>query len=288
MKAGEVVFEKLLEGNKIQYRVPLFQRTYNWDEDQWDQLWDDLLEIYSMPKPRSHFIGSIVTQQIDSQPEAVKSYMLIDGQQRMTTLLLLLGVIRNRAGTESPAEEVEKVYLNNQFVKNEDELLKLIPTQRDRDAFRAAMTNQTPPTETQIGKAWNHFQRALDKERGNGNEVDLEKLKSCIVNHLDMVSITLDQEDSPNRIFESLNNTGMRLSVSDLIRNFLLMNIQDVTQQESAYNAYWEPMQARLARRDRDTSDDFFWRYLMMDGSLPRKDETFNGVREKTQGRSNP
>ncbi len=92
MKAGEVVFDALLNG-KIQYRVPLFQRTYNWGEDQWDQLWDDLLEIHSMPQPRNHFIGSIVTQQMPSQPEAVKSYMLIDGQQRMTTLLVLLSVV---------------------------------------------------------------------------------------------------------------------------------------------------------------------------------------------------
>ncbi len=150
------------------------------------------------------------------------------------------------------------------------------------------MNNCPPSAETQIGRAWKHFEQALDKEKANVNEVSLEKLKNCIVNHLDMVSITLDQDDSPNRIFESLNNTGMRLSVSDLIRNYLLMNIQDANQQERAYNEYWEPMQGRLTRGARDASDDFFWRYLMMDGSLPRKDDTFNGVRERLKDEPTP
>lgn len=99
MKAGEVVFQKLLDG-KIQYVVPLYQRTYNWEEDQWEQLWDDLLEIYSLEVPRNHFIGSIVTQAVPDSPETVKRYTLIDGQQRMTTLLLLLSVVKQRAEAE--------------------------------------------------------------------------------------------------------------------------------------------------------------------------------------------
>ena len=96
------------------------------------------------------------------------------------------------------------------------------------------------------------------------------------------MSITLEQDDSPNRIFESLNNTGRRLSVSDLIRNYLFMHIPGESQQQVVYDKYWFPMQQRLKdeNENQDYLSDFFWRYLMMNGQLPRQDETFEGVRE--------
>ena len=93
MRAGEVRFQTLLNG-KIQHRVPLFQRTYSWDEENWDKLWDDILEIYSQREPASHFIGAIVTLPIPDAPERAAKHLLIDGQQRLTTILILLSVIR--------------------------------------------------------------------------------------------------------------------------------------------------------------------------------------------------
>ena len=283
MKAGEVVFEELLNG-KIQYRVPLFQRTYDWSEDQWSQLWDDLLEIHTMDSPRKHFIGSVVTQQMSSSPEGVSRYMLIDGQQRMTTLFILLAVIGHRAKCSVLAQEIEESYLTNKFAKCEDERRKLLPTEQDRQAFKSALDGSKPPVETRIGEAWEYFEEALDEEETDGHKVDLAKLKDCIVNYLDMVSIRLEQDDSPNRIFESLNNTGLQLSVSDLIRNYLLMNIPDPEEQEKAYKDYWYPMQQRLRDEKQDYLGDFFWRYLMMDGGLHRRDETFDGVRDMLRG----
>lgn len=94
-----------------------------------------------------------------------------------------------------------------------------------------------------------------------------------------MVSIHLSTGDSPNRIFESLNNTGMTLSVADLIRNYLLMNITDIEQQERAYEDYWYPMQEMLAKGPRDALGDFFWRYRMMKGSLTRRDDVYDEIR---------
>ena len=79
MKASEVVFQELLNG-KIQYVIPLYQRTYSWEEEQWEQLWDDLLEVYVLVSPKNHFIGSVVTQQVPSSPEETSRYTLIDGQ----------------------------------------------------------------------------------------------------------------------------------------------------------------------------------------------------------------
>ena len=96
-----------------------------------------------------------------------------------------------------------------------------------------------------------------------------------------MVSIHLDQNDSPNRIFESLNNTGMPLSVADLIRNYLLMNITNMDDQERAYENLWYPMEELFSRSSKDFPTNFFWHYLMMDGSLPRRDETYERTQER-------
>ena len=283
MKASEVVFQKLLDG-KIQYVVPLYQRTYDWDEEQWEKLWSDLLDIYALPSPRNHFIGSVVTQSIPTAPQGPSMYTLIDGQQRMTTLFILLSAIRQHAQIASEiwgqlAEEIQNTCLVNQYVDGNGRN-KLMPTQRDRDAFNLVVRGEEPVDGSQIAEARTYFDEALSQGDADDNKIDLRKLHNCIVNHLDLVSVSLDQDDSPNRIFESLNNTGMPLTVADLLRNYLLMNIPDLQQQEQAYNNYWYPMQELLSGRQEDVSDDFFWRYLMMDGSLPRKDDVYDAIRD--------
>ena len=96
MKAGQVVLQKLLDG-KIQYRVPLFQRTYNWTEKEWETLWTDILEIYAMDEPRKHFIGAVVTQPVPDAPERASKHLLIDGQQRLTTICIILSCLRRKA-----------------------------------------------------------------------------------------------------------------------------------------------------------------------------------------------
>ena len=284
MKAGEVVFQRLLDG-KIQYMVPLYQRTYNWNEEQWDQLWEDLLEIYAMQVPRNHFIGSVVTQQVPNEPEGVSRYTLIDGQQRMTTLFILLATVRQNAMSDNKdwgrlSEEIQNTCLINEFNDGE-ERIKFMPTQRDRVAFASVVNGEPAEPSTQIEKARTHFEKLLHAGDVDNNPIDLRKLHGCIVNHLDMVSIHLDREDSPNRIFESLNNTGMPLSVADLIRNYFLMNIVDQQKQERAYNDFWLPMEETLAQSNSSAASNFFWHYLMKDGSLPRKDETYEEIQKR-------
>ena len=279
MKAGEIVFQKLLDG-KIQYVVPLYQRTYSWDQRQWEQLWDDVLEVYGLAQPRNHFIGSIVTQQIPMSPESVVRYTLIDGQQRMTTLLILLSVIQQRAedeGTDSHlSDEIRETCLINKFVSG-DGRHKLMPTQRDRSDSVTAIDGGVLTGPSQIARAREFFEQMVVAGDKSEDKIDLRRLHRRIVNHLDMVSIHLEQADSPNRIFESLNNSGMPLSVADLIRNFLLMNILDLEEQERAYDDLWYPMEEALGTK----AADFFWQYLMMDGSRPRKDETYEVVQER-------
>ena len=287
MKAGETIFQRLLDG-KLQYRVPMFQRTYSWDEDQWERLWDDILELYAMANPRTHFIGSIVTQPIDPAPEHAAKFMLIDGQQRLTTILILLAAIRshNRLTTEDPSlsDEIRDTCLTNLHVANEAEKFKMLPTQRDREAFQQAMDGMAPSIGSQIGKAWAYFSKMMESKDREGNPISLRRLKERITFYLDLVSIRLESGDSPNRIFESLNNTGVRLKASDLIRNYIFMRIPGEEKQEHAYTHTWLPMQEDLG----DNIDDFFWRYSMKDGSLTRWDDIFDDTKEsldtKTDG----
>ena len=281
MDAGQKVFQNLLDG-KTQYRIPLFQRTYDWSEAQWGRLWEDLLRLYEMDRPRNHFVGSVVTYPIHGIAGDATKYAVIDGQQRMTTLLILLSVIRYQAQQEPEtwdtlADEIWKTCLINEFAKPE-ERIKLMLSRRDRKPFNALIAGDAAREDTQVAKAWKYFRNKLLEGDSNKNRIDLRKMKTCITSHLDVVSITLEQDDNPNRIFESLNYTGMSLGASDLIRNYLFMNIRDSNEQDRVYDKYWYPMQEKLGR----LMGAFFWRYLMMDGSLPRndRDAIFNGVRK--------
>ena len=205
----------------------------------------------------------------------------------MTTLFIILSVIRRaaleRVDTPKLADQIQNSYLINQYANSDDERDKLIPTQRDRASFTSLIDDQEPDLDTAIGRATAYFADALSNGDSKGTELDLRKLFGCIIGRLDMVSIYLEDNDSPNRIFESLNNTGMPLNVADLIRNFLLMNIPNPQQQEDAYNEYWRPMENLLsdASRKLDKSPDFFWRYLMMDGSRPRIDDTYDEIQKR-------
>ena len=279
MKAGEVVLQDLLNG-KLQYRVPLFQRTYSWGQDQWGRLWEDISEIYAMTNPSKHFIGSIVTQPIPDAPEHAAKFMLIDGQQRITTLLLLLAVLRYQNDRsledDSLSNEIRDTCLTNIHVSDESEKLKLLPTQRDREAFRQAMNGEPPQGDTQIGKAWAYFSKKIQSKDGEDNSINLRQLMQRITLYLDLVSIKLETGDSPNRIFESLNNTGVQLEASDLIRNYIFMRIPDEHSQEQAYDHTWFPMQERLDK----SIDDFFWRYSMKDGDLTRWDDIFDDTKK--------
>lgn len=135
MQASETKLQQIIEGTK-QYVVPLFQRAYSWKKTEWKMLWDDIIELYAVDEPRPHFMGSIVTMPTISVPEGVSKYMLIDGQQRLTTIFILLAALRDRAKTSDSelAEEIDNTILVNPYKKGLDHY-KLQPTQSDREFF---------------------------------------------------------------------------------------------------------------------------------------------------------
>lgn len=208
MKASETKLQRIIEGQN-QFVVPLYQRPYSWDAKQWAVLWADLDELCQEENPRTHFIGSIVTYPTQSVPEGVTKYLLIDGQQRMTTVFVLLAAIRDRAKElqlDPLAPEIEQTLLLNMF-KQGNETYKLLPTQADRNSFIRIMRGQSAD-DGLVASAYRFFAKNLRATEG----AFLEKLKRTIVNHLIVVSIVLERDDNPHLIFESLNAKGLPLS----------------------------------------------------------------------------
>lgn len=272
MKASETKLQPVIEGTK-QYVVPLFQRTYTWDIKEWDTLWSDILEISADEDGRSHFIGSMVTMPTQSVPEGVSKFLLIDGQQRLTTLYILLAVLRDKARNLSGtlASEIEEVLLTNRF-KTGSDTYKLLPTQGDREAFISIIGGGLQHTDGQITKAYKYFDRKL-----RSNELpSLEIIKKAIVERLALVSIVLDRDDNPYLIFESLTAKGRPLSQADLIRNYFFMRIH-VGEQESLYHAYWKPMQDDLG----PDLTEYIRHFLMKDGSMVKQGDVYFALKDR-------
>jgi uncharacterized protein with ParB-like and HNH nuclease domain len=278
VKASETSLQPVIEGTK-QYVVPLFQRTYSWDTKEWEMLWQDLIELCEDEDPRDHFIGSIVTMPTASVPQGIAKYLLIDGQQRLTTIFILLALLRDAAKTSNGSmlsQEIEETLLTNRFKQGND-VWKLLPTQADRKAFIQLLEVGDVAQQTRIAKAAAFFKRRLRSPEAP----DLETLKKVIVDNLMLVSIVLDPDDNPHLIFESLNAKGKPLSQADLIRNYFFMRIH-VDDQEQLYEKSWEPMQERLG----DSLTECIRHFLMKDGAIVKKGEVYFALKERADGKS--
>ncbi len=275
MHAGETKVQALFDSTR-QYVIPLFQRPYSWESPQWGTLWQDLAELCEEESPRNHFIGSIVTMPSKSVPEGVTKYILIDGQQRLTTLLILLCVVRDRARKQpgNLADKIDDLLLRNRHQEGND-VYKLLPTQVDRPAFCAVIDGATPPKGSPLAEAYDFFDRRLRLSP----DVGLEKLYNVIRNRLVLVSIVLDKDDNPYLIFESLNAKGKPLTQADLIRNFFFMRI-DVNLQEKIYAEYWKPMQDRLD----ENLTEYIRHFLMRDGKIVRQSDIYFTLKEGVEG----
>lgn len=277
MKASETSLQKIIEGT-IQYVVPLYQRTYSWETKEWTALWDDLAELCEEETPRKHFIGSIVTMPTQSVPEGVNKFLLIDGQQRMTTTLILLAVIRDRADEMAAGTlgtEIQHTLLRNMF-KQGDDTYKLLPTQGDRESFKRIINKEPVEDGTQVEKAYGFFAKKLRKA-----DYDVTKLKQIIEANLVLVSIVLDRDDNPHLIFESLNAKGRALSQADLIRNYFFMRVH-VNQQDALFNTQWKPMQDALL----GDLTECIRHFLMREGSIVKQGDVYFALKQRADGKS--
>ena len=263
MDAKNRQFLDLINGSK-QFVVPVFQRDYSWTQDQCLRFWKDVLHAGRLNSAGGHFLGSIVYVGVGPTRAAFNTLQVIDGQQRLTTLILLLTALRDHiadldwTGTDdSPTpHEIDQVFLKNP--KKGDRAHKLRLRRADNDNLRSLIDAEGATDTTNsnlIGDAYNYFRSQL---KNSDPDVVYSGLGRLIV-----VDVALDRAiDNPQLIFESLNSTGVALSQSDLIRNYLLMGL-DEDQQTFLYDRYWIKIEADF-RRIGSTPDRFLREYVAL------------------------
>ncbi|MFD7876920.1 DUF262 domain-containing protein, partial [Streptomyces sp. NPDC059766] len=250
MHAREITFSKLVQG-EMQFQVPLYQRTYSWQREQLQQLWDDVQELAEDQlegrPPAAHFLGSVVLAPERVAAGGMQRWLVVDGQQRLTTLMLAFTALRDRhreRGAAKKADRIHDLLLVNGYQDGEDHY-RLLPTQADREAFVACVESLPKAGGPgNIGASYRFFLAALTEGEENGGEEWVDAVERVLGNLLSIVAITAAEGDNVYRIFESINNTGVGLSQSDLLRNYLFMCLK--TRGESVYRNVWLPMQELL------------------------------------------
>lgn len=266
---------EILNGNK-QFLIPVYQRFYSWDIDQCKRLWNDIVEMQRKGKA-GHFVGSIVNIAEQAMPTGVQKYMIIDGQQRMTTLTLLLLALRDYAiknpnDTTINARRIDNMLLKNEY-ENGDERYKLLLTETDRDILISLVEKKpiAEGTRSRLIENYNFF----DKKLADKEIQPAEVYES--IGKLQIVNITLDRTvDDAQAIFESLNSTGKELLESDLIRNYVLMGLAP-SEQTYVYEHLWRPMeQLFIYETQGSVMDAFFRHYLTMKFSrIPKQGRVY-------------
>ena len=239
MKGDAQPLIKFFDGSDKRFIIPLYQRNYDWKEENCEQLFQDLLKMYHSDR-KSHFFGSIVS----SIQAGTEDRFIIDGQQRITTVSLLLIAMVNayRVGdiqaTDSKlVDKIFKRYLVDEYQEDERKV-KLKPIKKDMDAFDALLYK---PKEQYLkgSNVTRNYEFFYDKIVKSGLTMDelFETIKK-----LEVINIKLDEDDDPQLIFESLNSTGLDLSEADKIRNYLLMSLAPA-EQDDLYTRYWNPIE---------------------------------------------
>ena len=266
---------EILNGNK-QFLIPVYQRYYSWDIEQCKRLWNDIVEMQKKGKV-GHFVGSIVNIAEQAMPTGVQKYMIIDGQQRMTTLSLLLLALRDYAINNPEDTTINARRIDNMLLKNEyesgDERYKLLLTETDRDILMRLVEEKPIPDDTRS--------KLLDNYKFFAGKIADKELQPAEVyesiGKLQIVNITLDRSvDDAQAIFESLNSTGKELSESYLIRNYVLMGLEP-TEQTYVYEHLWRPMELLFVYETQDSVMDRFFRdYLTMKITrIPKQDRVY-------------
>ena len=263
MKATEANFLNFLKKSP-QFVIPIYQRTYSWTERECRQLWEDILRTGRNDHIAAHFVGSIVyiekgLYQVSSQ----SSLLVIDGQQRLTTLMLILEALARRLGDTEPVDGFSARKLRNYYLLNPLEEgergFKLLLTQTDKQNLLALLQQNPEPAEPSL-RITDNF--AYFEERVQAVGDDLTPLCHGLAK-LMIVDIALSRDqDNPQLIFESMNSTGRELSQADLIRNFILMGLEPA-QQTRLYEDHWRPMEVAFGQEAYSTHFDGFMRHYL-------------------------
>ena len=272
MKATEAKFLEFLRKSP-QFVIPIYQRTYSWTEQECNQLWNDILRAGKNDAILAHFTGSIVYIQKGLYHVSSHSPVLvIDGQQRLTTVMLILEALARRVASEEPLDGFSAKKLRNYYLLNPEEdgerAFKLLLTQTDKQSLLALLQHLSQPAEPSL-RITTNFAFFEEKIRALGT--DLAPLCKGLAK-LTIVDVSLTHgEDNPQLIFESMNSTGRELSQADLIRNFILMGLEPA-QQKKLYEQHWRPMEVAFGQEAYSSQFDGFMRHyltLRNNGEIP-------------------
>lgn len=240
MKGSETKLVAFMQGSDKRFVIPVYQRNYDWKTENCKQLFDDLKKVIKTHR-KSHFFGSIVS--VYNPDGENMEFQIIDGQQRLTTISLLLlamynliknGIIAAEQG--NLADKIYRTYLIDEW-QNDDTRIKLKPVKNDQTAFGKLFDDETEHVkDSNVTINYRYFYERIQRQ-----ELTMDELFEAI-RRLEIISITLNQDDNPQLIFESLNSTGVALSEGDKIRNFILMGLP-TKQQNNFYEKYWNKIE---------------------------------------------
>lgn len=263
MKATEASLLQFLKKSP-QFVIPIYQRTYSWTEKECAQLWSDIIRAGENNDANAHFVGSVVyvekgIYQVSSQ----SPLLVIDGQQRLTTVTLLLEALSRHLGESEPLEGFSAKKLRNYYLLNPledgEKAFKLLLTQTDRETLISLVQQRPLPREhsVRIYQNFEFFNRKVENHKSN-----LEVLCKGL-GKLMIVDVALNREqDNPQLIFESMNSTGRELSQADLIRNYVLMGLEPHHQTE-LYERHWRPMELKFGQESYGSYFDAFIRHYL-------------------------
>ncbi len=271
------------ENQNNQFVIPIYQRLYSWEKEQCKQLWDDIIKIGGNDKMNGHFIGSILYVLDGNTPSS--PLLIIDGQQRLTTITLLLIALRNHSSDEVKIlekfsrKEIESYLINNN--KDGDKKFRLILSESDKDTLLSLIDkNKRKPSEPSVKIVENFklFEKWISENTDKLETIfkGLEKLM--------IVWIALEKgKDDPQLIFESMNSKGIELTQTDLIRNYIIMETETEEKQKDFYNGYW-----RATEEDFKQNETLFNRFVrhyltIKTGKIPNEKKVYEAFKDYQQ-----
>jgi uncharacterized protein with ParB-like and HNH nuclease domain len=266
-----------------QFVIPIYQRTYSWRENECRQLWDDIVRTGKNDKVSAHFVGSIVY--VEKEPYGPVSsqspLLVIDGQQRLTTVTLLIEALARQLGSREPLDGFSAKKLRNYYLLNDledgEKRYKLILSQTDKASLTAILDQQPPPKDCSL-----RIQDNFEFFKIQFADADVIQALCKGLMKLIVVDISLNHDqDNPQLIFESLNSTGLELSQADLIRNFILMGLE-TRLQIRLFEYYWRPMEVNFGQEAYATQFDSFMRHYLTvkTGEIPNVQAVYNSFKQ--------
>lgn len=273
MEARKIKLLEFIGNGKKTFNIPVYQRNYDWKEEQCRKLFEDIQNIVKSDYEIEHFLGTVVFVSSKSEMN-FNEYVLIDGQQRITSIMLLLKVLHEKVTDENDKEEIWEEYLINKRAPEENLRIRLKPVESDGMPYKKLIEENDISLTSNVCKNYRLFEKLIQESNYSAEEI------YKALGKIELVYIQLEKgkkSENPQMIFESLNSTGLSLTQGDLIRNYLLMD-HEYEKQKMLYKNFWLEIEKRITN---EKISDFVRDYLTMkNGSISNKDKVYDDFKK--------